>query len=63
MSETKIIRTIFDITPSVVRTAKPGGDDWEKNPIFLQRLAEAEPYIQAFIRQYGTPEKPDEETK
>ncbi|HEX9513109.1 MAG TPA: hypothetical protein VF939_21615 [Puia sp.] len=63
MSETKIIRTALDPTPSVVNSGIPDDYEWEKNPIFLQRLAEAEPYIQAFIRQYGTPDKLTEEMK
>jgi len=56
----EIIRTALDPTPDGIIE-----DDWDmsKDPTIIRRAAEAEPYIQAFIRQYGTPKKPTEEMK
>jgi hypothetical protein len=63
MSETKIIRTVFDITPSNFKSGIPDDYDWKNDPTVVKKRELAQPGIEAFIRQYGTPEKPNEEKK
>ena len=63
MSEKKITRTVFDITPANLKSTIPDDYDWENDPTVLKKKELAQPGIQAFIRQYGAADKPNEEMK
>ena len=61
MSEKKIVRTVFDITPLPTNDNVPDYYDCENDPTFIRKMELAKPAIEAFFRQYGHLLKSDEE--